>query len=138
MPCPDHGFSCPGSPGRLPEGRERYELDALSWQGHRLGLDELQRPGETPWVMGLSQHLGWGTPQRSDTGTWGTWGARTVGCQDGRGVLVERPSACWGDVGRAEGQWGSWHKAARVGGDRWHSWGHEPWAARSHESGIRL
>lgn len=84
MPCPDHGFSCPGSPGRLPEGRERYELDALSWQGHRLGLDELQRPGETLWVVGLSQHLSWGTPQRSDTGTGalgvpGLWGARMGG-----------------------------------------------------------
>lgn len=30
---------------------------------------------------------------------------------------METPSASCGDVGRAEGQWGSWHKAARVGGD---------------------
>lgn len=44
--CPDHGFLCPGSPGRLVESRERYELDALPWQGPRLGLEELQKPGE--------------------------------------------------------------------------------------------
>lgn len=30
------------------EGMERYELDALPWQGPRLGLDELQKPGEVP------------------------------------------------------------------------------------------
>lgn len=52
VPCPDHGFPCPGSPGRLGESRERYELDVLPWQGPRLGLEELQRPGETPWVVG--------------------------------------------------------------------------------------
>ncbi|CAN8190041.1 unnamed protein product [Coccothraustes coccothraustes] len=50
VPCPEHGFPCPGSPGRLREGRERYELDALSWQGHRLGLDELQRPELGCWA----------------------------------------------------------------------------------------
>ncbi|NXS05668.1 NPT2A protein, partial [Oxylabes madagascariensis] len=47
VPCPDHGFPCPGSPGRLREGRE---LDVLSWQGHRLGLDELQRPELGCWA----------------------------------------------------------------------------------------
>ncbi|NXY26849.1 NPT2A protein, partial [Atrichornis clamosus] len=50
VPCPDHGFPCPGSPGRLREGRERYELDALSWQGPRLGLDELQKPELGCWA----------------------------------------------------------------------------------------
>ncbi|NXA64064.1 NPT2A protein, partial [Mohoua ochrocephala] len=50
VPCPDHGFPCPGSPGRLREGRERYELDALSWQGHRLGLDELQKTELGCWA----------------------------------------------------------------------------------------
>ncbi|NXR95541.1 NPT2A protein, partial [Hypocryptadius cinnamomeus] len=50
VPCPEHGFPCPGSPGRRREGRERYELDALSWQGHRLGLDELQRPELGCWA----------------------------------------------------------------------------------------
>ncbi|NXE54280.1 NPT2A protein, partial [Casuarius casuarius] len=49
---PDHGFLCPGSPGRLVEGMERYELDALParpWQGPRLPLDELQKPGLGCW-----------------------------------------------------------------------------------------
>ncbi|XP_027756649.1 sodium-dependent phosphate transport protein 2A isoform X2 [Empidonax traillii] len=50
VPCPDHGFPCPGSPGRLREGRERYELDALPWQGPRLGLDELQKPEIGCWT----------------------------------------------------------------------------------------
>ncbi|NWH78432.1 NPT2A protein, partial [Piaya cayana] len=50
VPCPDHGFPCPGSPGRLGEGRERYELDALPWQGPRLGLDELQKPELGCWA----------------------------------------------------------------------------------------
>ncbi|NXK63131.1 NPT2A protein, partial [Sylvietta virens] len=50
VPCPDHGFACPGSPGRLREGRERYELDALPWQGRCLGLDELQRPELQCWA----------------------------------------------------------------------------------------
>ncbi|XP_030314811.1 sodium-dependent phosphate transport protein 2A isoform X2 [Calypte anna] len=50
VPCPDHGFSCPGSPGRLGEGRERYELEALPWQGPRLGLDELQKPELGCWA----------------------------------------------------------------------------------------
>ncbi|NXF06405.1 NPT2A protein, partial [Smithornis capensis] len=50
VPCPDHGFPCPGSPGRLREGRERYELDALPWQGPRLGLDELQKPELRCWA----------------------------------------------------------------------------------------
>ncbi|XP_052541028.1 sodium-dependent phosphate transport protein 2A [Tympanuchus pallidicinctus] len=48
--CPDHGFLCPGSPGRLVESRERYELDALPWQGPRLGLEELQKPELGCWV----------------------------------------------------------------------------------------
>ncbi|TRZ22292.1 hypothetical protein HGM15179_004862 [Zosterops borbonicus] len=47
VPCPDHGFSCPGSPGHLREGRER---DTLSWPGHCLGLDELQRPELACWA----------------------------------------------------------------------------------------
>ncbi|XP_066053059.1 sodium-dependent phosphate transport protein 2A [Chamaea fasciata] len=47
VPCPDHGFSCPGSPGHLREGRER---DTLSWPGHCLGLDELQRPVLGCWA----------------------------------------------------------------------------------------
>ncbi|NXA46449.1 NPT2A protein, partial [Nothocercus julius] len=49
---PDHGYLCPGSPGRLVEGMERYELDALPtrpWQGPRLPLDELQKPGLGCW-----------------------------------------------------------------------------------------
>ncbi|XP_068815853.1 sodium-dependent phosphate transport protein 2A isoform X3 [Struthio camelus] len=49
---PDHGFLCPGSPGRLMEGMERYELDALParpWQGPRLPSDELQKPGLGCW-----------------------------------------------------------------------------------------
>ncbi|XP_040975307.1 sodium-dependent phosphate transport protein 2A isoform X1 [Aquila chrysaetos chrysaetos] len=50
VPCPDHGFPCPGSPGRLGEGRERYELDTLPWQGPRLGLDELQKPELGCWA----------------------------------------------------------------------------------------
>ncbi|NXS39599.1 NPT2A protein, partial [Balaeniceps rex] len=50
VPCPDHGFPCPGSPGRLGEGRERYELEALPWQGPRLGLDELQKPELGCWA----------------------------------------------------------------------------------------
>ncbi|NXU80037.1 NPT2A protein, partial [Oreotrochilus melanogaster] len=50
VPCPDHGFSCPSSPGRLGEGRERYELEALPWQGPRLGLDELQKPELGCWA----------------------------------------------------------------------------------------
>ncbi|NWH28458.1 NPT2A protein, partial [Grus americana] len=50
VPCPDHGFPCPGSPGRLGEGRERYELDALPWQGPCLGLDELQKPELGCWA----------------------------------------------------------------------------------------
>ncbi|NWI87438.1 NPT2A protein, partial [Pitta sordida] len=50
VPCPDHGFPCPGSPGRLRESRERYELDALPWQGPRLGLDELQKPELRCWA----------------------------------------------------------------------------------------
>ncbi|KAJ7406220.1 hypothetical protein WISP_135790 [Willisornis vidua] len=50
VPCPDHGFPCPGSPGRLREGRERYELDVLPWQGPRLGLDELQKPDLGCWA----------------------------------------------------------------------------------------
>ncbi|NWQ93283.1 NPT2A protein, partial [Burhinus bistriatus] len=50
VPCPDHGFPCPGSPGRLGEGRERYELDMLPWQGPRLGLDELQKPELGCWA----------------------------------------------------------------------------------------
>ncbi|NXF29242.1 NPT2A protein, partial [Nyctibius bracteatus] len=50
VPCPDHGFPCPGSPGRLHEGRERYELEALPWQGPRLGLDELQKPELGCWA----------------------------------------------------------------------------------------
>ncbi|NXK90924.1 NPT2A protein, partial [Formicarius rufipectus] len=50
VPCPDHGFPCPGSPGRLREGRERYELDVLPWQGPRLGLDELQKPEVGCWA----------------------------------------------------------------------------------------
>ncbi|NXY50087.1 NPT2A protein, partial [Ceuthmochares aereus] len=50
VPCPDHGFPCPGSPGRLREGRERYELDALPWQGPCLGLDELQKPELGCWA----------------------------------------------------------------------------------------
>ncbi|NXL52242.1 NPT2A protein, partial [Podilymbus podiceps] len=50
VPCPDHGFPCPGSPGRLGEGRERYELDVLPWQGPRLGLDELQKPELGCWA----------------------------------------------------------------------------------------
>ncbi|NXS70190.1 NPT2A protein, partial [Pandion haliaetus] len=50
VPCPDHGFPCPGSPGRLREGRERYELDTLPWQGPRLGLDELQKPELGCWA----------------------------------------------------------------------------------------
>ncbi|NXV89215.1 NPT2A protein, partial [Calonectris borealis] len=50
VPCPDHGFPCPGSPGRLGEGRERYELEALPWQGPRLGLDELQKPELGCWT----------------------------------------------------------------------------------------
>ncbi|NWV20409.1 NPT2A protein, partial [Origma solitaria] len=50
VPCPDHGFPCPGSPGCLREGRERYELDALSWQGPRLGLEELQKPELGCWA----------------------------------------------------------------------------------------
>ncbi|NXH13242.1 NPT2A protein, partial [Bucco capensis] len=49
VPCPDHGFPCPASPGRLGEGRERYELDVLPWQGPRLGLDELQKPELGCW-----------------------------------------------------------------------------------------
>ncbi|NWZ24237.1 NPT2A protein, partial [Asarcornis scutulata] len=48
--CPDHGFLCPGSPGRLVEGMERYELDALPWQGPRLGLEELQKPELGCWA----------------------------------------------------------------------------------------
>ncbi|NXR46926.1 NPT2A protein, partial [Hippolais icterina] len=47
VPCPEHGFSCPGSPGRLREGRE---LDSLSWPGHHLGLEELQRPELGCWA----------------------------------------------------------------------------------------
>ncbi|NXJ66502.1 NPT2A protein, partial [Rostratula benghalensis] len=50
VPCPDYGFPCPGSPGRLGEGRERYELDVLPWQGPRLGLDELQKPELGCWA----------------------------------------------------------------------------------------
>uniref|UniRef100_A0A672UT07 Sodium-dependent phosphate transport protein 2A n=1 Tax=Strigops habroptila TaxID=2489341 RepID=A0A672UT07_STRHB len=50
VPCPDHGFLCPGSPGRLREGRERYELDTLPWQGPRLALDELQKPELGCWA----------------------------------------------------------------------------------------
>ncbi|XP_010000390.1 PREDICTED: sodium-dependent phosphate transport protein 2A [Chaetura pelagica] len=50
VPCPDHGFPCPGSPGRLREGRERYELEALPWQGTLVGLDELQKPELGCWV----------------------------------------------------------------------------------------
>ncbi|KAF1605971.1 Sodium-dependent phosphate transport protein 2A, partial [Eudyptes chrysolophus] len=50
VPCPDHGFPCPGSPGRLGEGKERYELEALPWQGPRLGLDELQKPELGCWA----------------------------------------------------------------------------------------
>ncbi|KAF1486710.1 Sodium-dependent phosphate transport protein 2A, partial [Pygoscelis antarcticus] len=50
VPCPDHGFPCPGSPGRLGEGRERYELEVLPWQGPRLGLDELQKPELGCWA----------------------------------------------------------------------------------------
>ncbi|NXN01592.1 NPT2A protein, partial [Sylvia borin] len=47
VPCPDHGFSCPGSPGHLREGRER---DTLSWPRHCLGLDDLQRPELGCWA----------------------------------------------------------------------------------------
>ncbi|NWR10549.1 NPT2A protein, partial [Paradoxornis webbianus] len=47
VPCPDHGFSCPGSPGHLREGRER---DILSWPRHYLGLDELQTPVLGCWA----------------------------------------------------------------------------------------
>uniref|UniRef100_A0A8C6YYA8 Sodium-dependent phosphate transport protein 2A n=1 Tax=Nothoprocta perdicaria TaxID=30464 RepID=A0A8C6YYA8_NOTPE len=39
VPHPEHGCLCPGSPGRLVEAMERYELDALParpWQGPRL------------------------------------------------------------------------------------------------------
>ncbi|NWQ84274.1 NPT2A protein, partial [Columbina picui] len=50
VPCPDHGFPCPGSPGRLGESRERYELDVLPWQGPRLGLEELQKPELGFWA----------------------------------------------------------------------------------------
>ncbi|NWZ35208.1 NPT2A protein, partial [Brachypodius atriceps] len=47
LPCPDHGFSCPGSPGRLREGREQ---GVLSWPRHCLGLDDLQRPELGCWT----------------------------------------------------------------------------------------
>ncbi|NXG53768.1 NPT2A protein, partial [Psilopogon haemacephalus] len=50
VPCPDHGYPCPGSPGRMGEGRERYELDVLPWQGPRLGLEELQKPELGCWA----------------------------------------------------------------------------------------
>ncbi|NXX14958.1 NPT2A protein, partial [Podargus strigoides] len=50
VPCPDHGFPCPGSPGRLGDSRERYELEALPWQGPHLGLDELQKPELGCWA----------------------------------------------------------------------------------------
>ncbi|NWX93920.1 NPT2A protein, partial [Nothoprocta pentlandii] len=52
VPHPEHGCLCPGSPGRLVEAMERYELDALParpWQGPRLPLDELQKPGLGCW-----------------------------------------------------------------------------------------
>ncbi|NXX38779.1 NPT2A protein, partial [Tricholaema leucomelas] len=50
VPCPDHGYPCPGSPGRMGESRERYELDVLPWQGPRLGLEELQKPELGCWA----------------------------------------------------------------------------------------
>ncbi|NWU66285.1 NPT2A protein, partial [Pterocles burchelli] len=50
VPCADRAFTCPGSPGRLAEGRERYELDVLPWQGPRLALDELQKPELGCWA----------------------------------------------------------------------------------------
>ncbi|NXA32113.1 NPT2A protein, partial [Eudromia elegans] len=46
---PEHGYLCPGSPGRLAEGMERYELDALPWPAPRLPLDERQKPGLGCW-----------------------------------------------------------------------------------------
>uniref|UniRef100_A0A8U7N0T5 Sodium-dependent phosphate transport protein 2A n=1 Tax=Corvus moneduloides TaxID=1196302 RepID=A0A8U7N0T5_CORMO len=107
VPCPDHGFPCPGSPGRLREGRERYELDALSWQGHRLGLDELQKPGETPQVVGVSHSTRAGEHPRDLTeapgalGVPGLWGARMGGeCRRGD---PEHPGVMWEEL-RDKGQ----------------------------------
>lgn len=118
VPCPDHGFPCPGSPGRLREGRERYELDALSWQGHRLGLDELQKPGETPQVVGVSHSTRAGEHPRDLTEAPGAldvpglWGARMGGeCQWGD---PEHPGLRWEEL-RDNGAVGTRH--SRVGGD---------------------
>lgn len=134
MPCPDHGYPCPGSPGRLGEARERYELDALPWQGPRLGLDELQKPGETPGVVGSQGS----TPETCQNYAGELQGARTVGCQvtasfgpgtgsnssclprsaGPRAGTPARPAAWWaacrrgrpsapqGAAGRSEGPWG--------------------------------
>ncbi|XP_062977639.1 sodium-dependent phosphate transport protein 2A [Elgaria multicarinata webbii] len=44
---PDHDYLCPGSPGRLAESMEKYELDTHSskpWQNPHSGLGEVQRP----------------------------------------------------------------------------------------------
>lgn len=149
---PSRSAPCPAlstaSPAPAPRGACARAASATSWMrspGRGTGWAWTSCRGQVrPQRGGGLTAPGLGNTQRSDRGTWGTWGARTVGCQVGRGVLMERPSVSWGDMERAEGQWGSWHKALQGGRrwrgpwDRWHSWGHEPWAARSNQSGIRL
>lgn len=81
VPCPDHGYPCPGSPGRMGEGRERYELDVLPWQGPRFGLEELQKPGEGPRRRAHSTRVG-EHPRDLPEVPKVSGGARIVACQE--------------------------------------------------------
>ncbi|XP_053233243.1 sodium-dependent phosphate transport protein 2A isoform X1 [Podarcis raffonei] len=49
----DHEYLCPGSPGKLSETMEKYELDTHSskpWKGPHAGLDEGQKPALGRWA----------------------------------------------------------------------------------------